>query len=165
MCGLLITGNFLHAQLERKIFAGIGAGFDYGGIGGKIEYLPVDHVGVFGGLGYNLLSVGWNIGAAYKIRPDKKLCPNLMAFFGYNAVFKGSDSYSKQYEVTSYGLSLGASLDILVGSKGNKLSVGFFIPVRSSKFNDTYTRAKADPNMKVNSIMPFGASIGYNFRL
>jgi hypothetical protein len=162
---LLALSNFLYAQSEQKIYLGAGVGFDYGGIGGKVEYLPVKHVGVFGGLGYNLLSLGWNVGATYKILPDKKVSPNLMAFYGYNAVIKGSDSYSEQYEMTSYGLSLGANIDIMLGSKGNKLSVGLFVPIHSSKFNDNYDRAKADNNMTITSLMPVGFSIGYNFRL
>jgi hypothetical protein len=163
---LLTMGNFLYAQSEQNIYLGVGGGFDYGGIGGKVEYLPVKHFGLFGGLGYNFLSLGWNVGATYKISPDKKVSPNLMAFYGYNAVFKGADSYAAQYDMTSYGLSIGGNLDILMGSRGNKLSVGLFVPVRSSKFMDNYDNAKADPNLELkSSLLPIGISIGYNFRL
>jgi hypothetical protein len=163
---LLTVGNYLYAQSEQSIYLGTGIGFDYGGIGGKIEYLPVKHFGVFGGLGYNLLSLGWNVGATYKIFPDKKVSPNLMAFYGYNAVFKGIDSYAAQYNMTSYWLSIGGNLDILIGRRGNKLSVGLFVPVRSSKFMDNYDRAKADRNLEMKlSLLPIGISVGYNFHL
>jgi hypothetical protein len=148
------------------VYIGAGFGFDYGGLGAKVEYLPTPHIGVFGGLGYNLLSVGWNIGATYKILPAKKVSPNLMVFYGYNAVFIGADSYAKRYESTSYGVTVGLNLDIRTGRKGNKLSIGLFVPFRSSKFKDNYDAAENDSNLEFkNSLLPIGFSIGYNFAL
>lgn len=165
---LLLVGNRLNAQSssEQEVYLGLGFGFDYGGFGGKIEYLPTRHVGLFAGLGYNLLSAGWNIGGTYKIMPDKKVSPNLMVFYGYNAVFKVADDPSSDYNVTSYGVTFGLNLDIRVGVKGNKMSIGLFVPIRSSKFKDTYDDAKADPNLKIeNELIPIGFSVGYNFLL
>jgi hypothetical protein len=151
---------------EHKVYLGVGYGFDYGGIGAKVEYLPTPHFGLFGGLGYNLLSAGWNLGATYKILPAKKVSPNLMLFYGYNAVFIGADDYAKKYEKTSYGVTLGVNLDIRAGKKGNKCSIGLFVPIRSSEFKDNYDAAKDDPFLDFkNSLIPVGFSIGYNFGL
>ncbi len=162
---LLLMGNVLYAQSdEQKVYLGLGFGFDYGGIGGKLEYLPVKHFGLFGGLGYNFLSAGWNIGATYKILPDKKVSPNLMVFYGYNAAMKVEGK--SEYDMTSYGVTIGGNLDIMLGNKGNKLSIGLFVPVRSGKFTDNYDAAKADPYVEFkNELLPIGFSIGYNFLL
>ena len=164
---LLLVGSPLKAQSDaQEVYLGLGFGLDYGGFGGKLEYLPVPKFGLFAGLGYNLLSAGFNFGATYKISPDKKVSPNLMVFYGYNAVFKGADDYASQYDATSYGVTFGGNLDIKVGDKGNKISIGLFIPIRSSKFNDKYDAAKADPNLEMkNELLPIGFSFGYNFML
>jgi len=82
----LFTGNYAFSQLyEQKVYLGPGLGLDYGGLGIKVEYLPIKYVGIYGGVGYNFLSVGWNVGATVKILPDKRVSPNVMAFYGYNA--------------------------------------------------------------------------------
>ncbi|MDR2293247.1 MAG: hypothetical protein LBE11_07225 [Prevotellaceae bacterium] len=161
------TINYAYAQTTPKdIYLGLGAGFDYGGIGGKIEYLPTKNFGLFGGLGHNMLSIGWNAGVTYKIMPDKKASPNLMIFYGYNSTYTGEDSYSEKYNMTSYGFTFGINVDIKTKS-GNKWSFGLFFPIRSSKFNRNYDAAKDDPevNHLFESDMPVGISAGYNFKL
>ncbi|MCL2326875.1 MAG: hypothetical protein FWC39_00020 [Bacteroidetes bacterium] len=162
-----IAANSLYAQenTHQKAYLGVGTGFDYGGFGLKVEILPIKHVGVFGGLGYNLLSLGWNLGGTFKILPDSKVSPNLMLMYGYNGVFKGTDKYSEKYNMTSYGLTTGVNLDIKLGNKGHKLSCGLFLPFRSGKFQDNYDAAKNDPNMKVSDLPPVAFSIGFNFAL
>ena len=145
-------------------YLGVGFGFDYGGLGGKVEFLPIKYFGLFAGAGYNLLSVGWNVGGTFKISPDKKVSPNLMLMYGYNAVFVGADSYAGKYEMTSYGLTAGVNLDIKVGRKG-KISAGLFVPFRSGKFKDNYKAAKNDSYLKVSDLLPVAFSVGYNFGL
>ena len=161
---LLFMGSHIYGQTEQQVFLGLGFGLDYGGFGGKIEYLPVKNFGLFGGLGYNLLSAGWNVGATYKILPEKKVSPNLMLFYGYNGVSKVDGA--PEYEMTSYGVTIGANLDIKTGNKGNKLSIGLFVPIRSKKFMDNYDALKNDPRIELkNELMPIAISIGYNFIL
>ena len=166
---LCVSGNVLYAQEQEnavKTYLGAGIGFDYGGFGAKLEVLPIKYVGVFGGLGYNLLSLGWNLGGTFKILPDSKVSPNLMLMYGYNGVSVGTDSYSRKYNMTSYGVTAGINLDIKLGSKGHKLSAGLFLPFRSGKFQDNYDAAKNDPNMKFyNELPPIAYSVGFNFAL
>jgi hypothetical protein len=153
------------AEEKKSAYIGMGIGFDYGGVGSKVEYLPVKHVGVFLAAGYNLLSVGWNLGVTCKLIPDKRVSPNLVAMYGYNAVLKGEDSYAEQYNMTSLGLTVGVNLDIKAGSDGNKWSVGLFLPFRSGKFMDNYEKVENDPNMEVKiKLLPIGISCGYNFK-
>ena len=55
-----LIGNVAFAehneQQERsKSYSGIGIGLDYGGIfGAKVEFLPIEHIGIFAGAGFNL---------------------------------------------------------------------------------------------------------------
>ena len=160
---LMFMGSHIYGQKDQQAYFGIGMGLDYGGIfGGKIEYLPAKNFGLYGGLGYNLLSIGWNVGATYKILPDSKVSPNLMVFYGYNGVSKVEGA--PEYEMTSYGVTIGGNLDIKVGSNGNKFSVGVFVPFRSQKFKDNYEEMKNDPRLEMkNELMPFAISVGYNF--
>jgi hypothetical protein len=163
---ILFMGSRVYGQDAPQVYLGPGMGLDYGGlIGGKIEYLPVKNFGLYGGLGYNLLSVGWNVGATYKILPDKRVSPNLMLFYGYNGVTKVDGGFS-EYEMTSYGVTIGGNLDIRIGSRGDKLSVGLFVPIRSQKFMDNYDAMKNDPRIEVKSeLLPIAISVGYNFLL
>jgi hypothetical protein len=152
-------------QVSPKMYLGAGIGLDYGGMfGGKFEFLPVKQLGLFAGVGYNMLSLGWNIGGTFKILPDKKVSPNVMLMYGYNAVLAGADSYAKQYEMTSYGVTAGVNFDIKIGKK-NKISAGLYIPFRSSKFRENYDNAKDDPNMSLSDLTPVAFSVGFNFGL
>ena len=154
-------GEQAYEQSEQKTYLGFGFGMDYGGLGGKIEYLPVKNFGIFGGLGFNLSSVGWNVGATLRLLPGSNISPNLIAFYGYNAVLvvEGAPEYNK----TSYGLTVGANVDIM-GSNGSKWTFGLFVPIRSSEFNDHYESVKNDSRIEMkNELMPIAISIGYNF--
>jgi len=143
-------------QNQSLFYLGAGGGFDYGGLGGKMEFLPVKYVGIFVGVGFNLVSVGWNVGGTYKILPDKKVSPNFMFMYGYNAAAIIYDILGRKYNLISYGITVGANVDIRFGK--NKLSAGLFIPFRSSKFLE-------DPYIKLTPLPPVGISIGFNFGL
>ena len=160
----LFTGSYAFSQnYEQKVYLGPGFGLDYGGLGVKVEYLPIKYVGIYGGVGYNFLSVGWNAGATVKILPDKKVSPNFMVFYGYNAALRVIGA--PEYNVTSYGPTIGANLDIMLGKK-NKLSVGLFVPIRSAEFKTTYQAAKNNPNIQFFSILlPVAVGVGFNFGL
>ena len=169
LLGLMGSSAFAQYYGEESsiIYLGPGFGLDYGGLGAKFEFLPIERFGVFAGGGYNLLSLGWNIGGTFKILPDKRVSPNLMLMYGYNAVLVviGGNSYFKQYEMTSYGVTVGANVDIKVGEK-NKISVGLFVPFRSKKFTENYNKAKNDPNVSnLSPLLPIQISVGFNFGL
>jgi hypothetical protein len=167
LCVIFLLGqgaSLLKAQ--SKLYAGPGFGLDYGGIGGKLEFVPVKYVGLFGGIGFNFRSAGWNTGLSAKLAPDKKYCPMLMAFYGYNGVFMVWNDTSSPYNMTSYGFSFGVGLDMKTGIKNNKISIGLFVPVREQKFIDNYNAAKNDSSIEnLNVMLPIAFSIGYNFSL
>jgi len=136
-------------NLNRRIYLGPGVGLDYGGmVGAKIEYLPVKFFGIFGALGRSvLLSGGGSVGATLKILPNEQFSPNLMFLYGYQGAFTGLPGV--EYNV----LAIGGNLDIIIGRRGNKLSVGIFAPIESEKFTS------------YSDVMSTAISIGYNFVL
>ena len=160
---ILLFGRNMYGQDGQQVFLGLGSGLDFGGIGGKIEYLPVKHLGIFGGLGYNLVSVGWNVGATFKIMPDKRVSPNLMFLYGYNKVFITFGV--PEYNLTTYGVTIGGNLDVKIGRKGNKLSVGLLVPIKSQEYKDHLEIIKNDAIVDVFFDLPVAICVGYNFKL
>jgi hypothetical protein len=165
---LLIAYTTCYAQEEpvnSKVNIGLGIGFDYGGFGGRLSFLPAKNVALFGALGYNFMGAGYNVGATVRLAPDKRVCPTLSAMYGYNAVLKVSGA--SKYDVTSYGPSFGLGLELK--SKRNPKTfwhVELLLPVRSKKFKDKYDAAKNDPSIEFKSdIIPVGFSFGYHFML
>jgi len=164
---ILFSGrSFAQDTIPHNRFnIGLGMGIDYGGFGGRIVYIPIPHVAVFGAGGYNLVGFGFNIGATYKILPDKKVNPTLSAMYGYNGVIKvdGADYYNKIY----YGPSLSVGMEINSRKKpGNYFNLELVIPFRSQSFKDDWDVIENDPKVEITaSPLPVGFSIGYHFRL
>jgi hypothetical protein len=144
---------------RRNKYIGLGMGLDYGGLGGKLEFMPTKHLGLFAGVGYNFLSIGWNAGASVSILPDKKVSPVARVFYGYNATaqVKGTDDYDK----TSYGVTFGGGVNIKMRQRGDMLSVSLLIPVRSKSFSDHYDYLKTQTDM--TEMYPILISVGFNF--
>jgi hypothetical protein len=152
-----------NATSFSKMDVGIGLGMDYGGIGGRLTYLPIQKLGLFGALGYNLESVGYNVGAVYKFMPDNKFCPTFSAMYGYNAVIivEGASAYNETY----YGPSISMGVEWKAGKKiKNIWNLEVVIPFRSQEFNDDWDAIKDNPNFDVKrDVFPLGFSVGYHF--
>jgi len=146
-----------------KMNVGLGAGIDYGGFGGRFTYLPAEKFGLFGALGYNMESVGFNGGILYKFIPEKKVTPTISAMYGYNGVIivKGASEYNGTY----YGPSLSAGVEWKVGNNPkNYWNLELIIPFRSQEFTDDWDAIKDNPDFDVqNDILPVAFSIGYHF--
>jgi hypothetical protein len=149
---------------ESKLHLGIGAGLDYGGLGAKVEYLPVKYLGVFGGVGYNFLSLGINAGIQGRPLPDAKVQPIALLMYGYNGVIniKGYGGTTKTY----YGLSAGLGGELKVGRRHNRLYIAVLYPFRSKEFKDDYDEIKRAPYIKLQSeLLPVTFSFGFNWAL
>lgn len=145
----MATTGYAQDENTTKLYGGLGMGLDYGGIAGA---------------GYNLLSAGWNAGVSYKIFLNEKLSINPMAFYGYNGV--SIVEGASHYNMTSYGTTAGANVDIKLGSRGHKLSAGLFVPFRSKEFMDNYDAMKNDSRISIdNALLPVAISVGFNFAL
>ena len=149
-------------KAESKVNIGLGIGLDYGGIGGRITFLPIKRVGVFASLGYALVEVGYNVGAQLRIIPDNRLCPTIGLMYGYNGVIKvqNASGFDKMY----FGTSLSAGLEIHFKGKPNYLNVELVVPFRSKTFYDDWDRVKQLPNISIQADpLPIAISIGYHF--
>src|SRR5688572_29109217 len=125
-------------QARTVIYGGIGLGLDYGGMGFKIEYLPIKNIGIFAGAGLNLDQIGYNGGLSWKILPDKTSTPFVIVMYGYNAVLKVTSPFNgfPVLDKTYYGFTAGAGYDFHVGRKNNKVSLAILVPFRSQEFED-----------------------------
>lgn len=145
-----------------KMNLGLGFGLDYGGFGARFTYLPVEKLGVFGALGYNLDGAGFNGGLTYRVSPSKNICPTISAMYGYNAVIiiEGAEAYNGTY----YGPSIGAGIEWKLGNGKSFWTAELLVPFRSTHFNDDWDAIKDNPNIKVKSdILPIAISVGYHF--
>ncbi len=175
------TGSFSFAQktnevtneYRSKLHLGLGFGMDYGGMGIKVEYLPIKYLGVFGSLGYNFRELGVNGGVQFRPLPDARIQPLVMAMYGYNGVIniKGDQQYldraglgdvNKSY----YGPSVGVGGELKVGKKDNRLYLGIWLPFRSKEFTDNYDLVKESPYVEMsNELLPVTFSIGFNWAI
>jgi hypothetical protein len=143
---------------------GVGLGLDYGAIGVKFSGYPAKHFGLFAGVGYNFVKVGYNLGGIGRILPDKKVCPYVTGMYGSNSVIivQNASHYNKVY----YGPTLGGGIELHFGTGENFMNFGLLIPIRSQQFYDDWDRIKLLPGMTdATDPLPVGISVGYHFRL
>jgi hypothetical protein len=142
-------------------YLGLGMGLDYGGLGAKLEIMPTRHLGLFAGVGYDLLSVGWNAGASLNFSPGTRVSPVARVFYGYNSTLRIVNASSEN--MTSYGISLGGGVDTK-RRNGDVWSFSLFIPFRSKKFKDHFedVKARIDDSIWYSPVL---FSIGYNFKM
>jgi hypothetical protein len=143
---------------------GVGFGLDYGGIGVQLAFMPIKSIALFGALGYNLDGAGYNAGISFLLMPSKKVCPKLVAMYGYNAVIviKGADQYNKTY----LGPSIGGGVQINTGNNQNFINVELLIPFRSSEFSNDMKALQNNSSITgLRDPLPFTISVGYHMKL
>lgn len=147
-----------------KFYFGVGAGLNYGGLGLNAEYLPIKSLGIFLGLGYNLVDPAYNAGVSYKLRPGKKIKPMLLAMYGYNAAIKIKGAYGDVISAKTYiGISAGAGADFSSRAKKSKLSIAILVPFRNAAFRREYNYFK-DAGYKFKpGILPITVSLGFKY--
>lgn len=141
---------------------------DYGGFGGQLIYYPVKSASVFGGVGYALGGVGFNMGVKYRFIPkksDARVFPYAMAMYGYNAAIAVVNA--TQLNKLFYGPSVGVGIDL--HPKTEKIgywSFGLLLPFRSPDVNDYIDMLERDHGADFqNGLFPVGVTIGYKFML
>jgi hypothetical protein len=151
-------------EAESKMNLGLGIGLDYGGIGGRVTFLPLKRLAVFGGIGYALVDFGYNVGAQYRFIPDNRICPTFAFMYGYNGVIKIQNA--SEYDEIYYGTSISGGMEIHFGGKDNFMNVELVVPFRSKEFQDRWDWIKNQPNISiVTDPLPIAFSIGYHFAL
>lgn len=149
-------------EAESKMNIGLGIGLDYGGIGGRVTFLPLKRLAVFGGIGYALVDFGYNVGTQFRFAPDRTVCPTFGLMYGYNGVIKvqGATRYDKVY----YGPSVSGGIEIHFGGRDNFMNIELVVPFRSKAFHDDWDHIKQQSNISVESDpLPIAFSIGYHF--
>jgi hypothetical protein len=147
------------ARIEKpSVYLGLGFGLDYGGIGVKLEYLPIKYLGVFAGAGTNFVDLGYNAGLNIKFTPNENATFVLSCMYGYNGILIIKDGYTG--EITSrkvyYGFTGGGGVEGSVGRhRHNKYSVMIFYP-----FRDEFKR---DADKANATYLPLTISFGFSF--
>jgi len=137
----------------NALYIGLGTGMDFGGNGIKLEFKPVNRLGIFASGGHNLFSFTYEAGLKWTILPhNQPVQPFVLGMYGYNTLnwFKKGDE--DDYGKTYYGFTSGAGCDVLLGKRRNHLSLALLVPIR-----DKETQNKA--------VTPVSLSLGFSFRL
>lgn len=155
--------NELPSQNFDRFSFGIGAGLDYGGIGFNLSGYPQKNIGLFAGVGYAFAGIGFNGGVKFRLIPEKRFSPYVVAMYGYNAAVavSGSANYDKLF----YGPSVGAGFDLgsHVKNRGY-FSLAILIPFRSPDVNNYIDDLRNTYGVSFNNnLLPIGISIGYKF--
>jgi hypothetical protein len=156
--------NIPEQPVYPKFNLGFGFGIDYGGIGTRVTVLVTEKIEFFGAVGYNLLTVGFNAGAEYRLMTKSILCPYLGAMYGYNGVIKvtGMEEYNKCY----YGPSFSAGLELWLRRRPSFFNLELILPVRSQAYHEAITSLKNNPSIVFESEpLPIAISLGFHIVL
>ncbi len=148
---------------------GVGIGLNYGGfMGAQIQYVPLNHLAIFGSAGFYLVGFGWQIGAIGYLMPkvpSKKFRVYGTAMYGTNVAIavSNADEYNKIY----LGPTIGAGLEMRFGkSKRNGINIDLFYPIRSDEYEQDWTKIKNDPLMTdYTEPLPITISVGYHYEI
>lgn len=157
------TDKYVLEDDYAKFTMGLGLGLDFGGIGARLTLSPVKSVGLFAGLGYNLVGFGFNGGVRFRLAPDKRVNPTLLAMYGYNGVIKVVDL--EQYDESYNGFSMGGGIQLNSKKNQNYWSFELLIPFRSQQFHDDFDVVDNDPRVEISKPLPVAFSIGYHMAL
>ncbi len=162
--GQYIENAIEEEETTSKTNIGLGIGLDYGGIGGRLQFLPIKNLGIYAGVGYAIVGLGYNFGAQLKMLPGKVVCPTFGVMYGYNGVIKvqGLSQFDKIY----YGPSISGGIEIHFKRKANFLNFELVVPFRSQAFYNDWDTVKNTPGIVISAEpLPVAFSIGYHFAL
>ena len=147
-----------------QVSIGIGAGLDYGGIGGNLNYYPTKSIGLFAGLGYAIAGVGVNGGLKFRYipkKPEARVRPYGLAMYGYNAGIAVLNA--SQHNKLFYGPSFGAGIDLHRSSqKPGYWSISIFVPIRKPEVKEYIEMLENEYGASFqNLLFPVAVSIGY----
>lgn len=145
------------------LYTAFGLGFDFGGIGAKIELFPIKYAGIFAGGGHNFDNIAYNVGVKVIPFTTKNMGVYLTGMYGYNSVVIVIKAPS--YNKTGYGFSFGVGSEIYL-KEGKSLQVGSLIPIRSLPFKNHIESLKKNPNISLTApVLPFVLTIGLKIRV
>ena len=136
-------------------------GMDYGGVGVRGTFLPIQKLGFFAGIGYNLDEVGFNTGVQMLL-PKRRHAFYFTGMYGYNGVLIVTGEL--EGKGTYYGFSVGAGYQLKVGRNKNFWNWEILVPFRNRNFYNDYDTLK---NLRQNpgDILPVTLSVGYHIQI
>jgi hypothetical protein len=143
ICILLIASSMttLYGQeigRSRQSYFGIGAGLDHGGFGVRLDVLITSSTSLFGGIGYNLATLGWNAGFHHRFNEGMRTRPYFTAMYGYNLA-AGNIRFEG---VNYYGPTFGGGGEFQLGEKGSFFRLGILVPIRSEEARELAARSE-----------------------
>lgn len=146
-------------RYKSYLYAGFGVGLDYSGFGARIEFMALDHLGIFAALGHSLADVGYNAGLTLRALPDRRVTPVFTAMYGYNGAIITTYNGKKITGNNYYGLSFGTGLEFSFGRRNSHINFNLLVPIRSEQFRNDIQWASS---RFAHGIL---FSLGFNFAL
>ena len=160
-----------YAQKKQALFVGAGLGLDHGGIGIKTEYQPFKYMGIFLGIGYDLVGPSGNLGFTYNVLPNKNFTPVFIAMGGINGTIITKYSFTGttinwesrgQYA----GGTVGGGFDIKFGRRKNqKVNFMILVPIRDRTFYDARSSIVSRGGTIERNASPVLVAAGWNIDL
>jgi hypothetical protein len=144
---------------------GLGIGLPYGALGLRIGVNVIHGLNLFGGIGYQLSGVGYNVGLLKDFPSSGMTQFYLTAMYGTNAAIKvsGLSGYDKLYKGPTFGPGIKINSR---KTEGNYWDVGLLFPARSSDYRHDEAVVRNDPRItSFQSPLPVLIVVGYNFNL
>ena len=158
---MLLDSCILNGQSSSYGNIGLGGGLSYGGFGARLTYMPIEKLGLFGSLGYNLDAVGYNLGLQFHVPSQKKLSAYITGMYGYNTVLI-VDAIVMESKTTYFGFSAGVGVQFRLKER-SFLCAEVLVPFRPQAYKDAVDDLKSI-GYEIKDPLPVGFSIGYHLK-
>lgn len=159
----MVLGIFvLHGQSSSYGDIGVGSGLSYGGLGARFTYMPIEKLGLFGSLGYNLDALGYNLGVQFHVPSKKKLCVYFTGMYGYNTVLI-VEAVAMESKATYFGFSTGVGVEFKLNEK-SFLCAEVLVPFRPQAYKDAIDDLESI-SYEIKNPLPVVFCIGYHFKI
>lgn len=158
---MLLFISVLHGQSSSHGDIGLGGGLSYGGLGARLTYMPIEKLGLFGSLGYNLDALGYNLGVQFHLPSQKKLSAYITGMYGYNTVLI-VEAITMKSKTTYFGFSTGVGFIFKLKEK-SFLCAEVLVPFRSQAYKDAVDDLESI-NYEIKDPLPVTFSIGYHIK-
>lgn len=144
---------------------GLGVGLPYGGMGLRLGINVADRLNLFGGAGYQLAGIGYNVGLMKDFRPIGVTQLYVTGMYGSNAAIRliGASYDDKVF----LGPSAGGGIKINSrGYRGNYIDIGVLYPFTSSTYQQEFESIKnSSLANRLKDPWPVLVVIGYVWRI
>lgn len=162
-CGGILGGvPEVYGQHKSSFNIGAGGGLSYGGFGVRLTYTPLQALGLFGALGYNLDAAGYNLGIQAHLPSSKKIGVYATGMYGYNTVLI-VEAPTIKTRTTYYGFSAGLGLKLTLAEK-SFLSAEILLPFRPEAYHSAIDDLESI-GYDIRDPWPLAFCIGYHILL